>query len=498
MKESSARGMSSGRGFAWLAFVALSTTGLGCIGEAVDETSEVPDTLDSPLTAPIAAHGALHISGTHLQDEHGATVQLKGMSLFWSQWSSQFYNAGAIGTIADDWHGNVIRAAMGVENGGYLDNPAAEKANVKAAVDAAVAKGIYVIIDWHDHNATQHWAQSKQLFTEMAQTYKSTPNVLFEIYNEPVNVSWGQVKSYAEDVIGGIRGAGANNVVIVGTPSWSQDVDAAANDPITDHANVAYTLHFYAGTHKQALRDKASYAIGKGLALFVTEWGTCDASGNGGLDLDESQAWINFLDQNSLSWANWSLFDKQETASALNPGASTSGGWPASALTASGQFVKARMQEGTSTGGGSGSGSGGGGVPGDVSGRVTIRALADNKLVCADNYGSSALIANRDAPSTWEEFDVIKNSDGSVALRAVANGRLVSAESAGWSPLVADRDLLGPWESFYPSKNSDGSVSFKSKVNGRYVCADNAGASPLIANRDAIGTWEKFWVNPAP
>ncbi|APR79042.1 Endo-1,4-beta-xylanase A precursor [Minicystis rosea] len=501
MKQISLQGTWSRAGFSLLTSAVLVTAGIGCVGEPLDDENEQFASVDVPLTAPLIEHGALHVSGTHLQDEHGANVQLKGMSLFWSQWSSQFYNSGAIGTIADDWHGSVIRAAMGVEEGGYLANPAAEKAHVVSAVNAAVAKGIYVIIDWHDHNATQHTAQSKQFFTEMAQTYKNTPNVIFEIYNEPVNVSWGQVKSYAQEVIGAIRGAGANNVVIVGTPTWSQDVDAAANDPITAYTNVAYTLHFYAGTHKQAIRDKASYAISKGLALFVTEWGTCDASGNGGLDLNESQTWINFLNQNGLSWANWSLFDKQETASALNPGASTTGGWPDSALTASGAFVKAKMLEGTSNPNPPSTTTGGGtppGGPGDVTGRVTIRALADNKLVCADNYGASQLIANRDLASTWEEFDVFANSDGSVSLRALANGRFVTAENGGQSPLIANRTSIGDWESFYPSKNSDGSVSFKAKANGLYVCADNGGQSPLIANRDSVSTWEKFWVNPAP
>jgi endoglucanase len=416
-------------------------------------------------------------------------VQLKGMSLFWSQWSGQFWNSGAVNTIADDWHAGVVRAAMGVEEGGYLTNPDAEKNRVKTVVNAAISRGIYVIIDWHDHNATQHTWQSKQFFTEMAQIYGNTPNVIFEIYNEPVGVSWGQVKSYAEEVIGAIRGAGANNVVVVGTPTWSQDVDAAANDPITKFSNVAYTLHFYAGSHKQFLRDKASYAISKGLPLFVTEWGACDASGNGGLDLNESQTWLDFLDQNNISWANWSLFDKQETASALVPGASNNGGWPDSALTASGKFVKQKMLEGTSNpppGGG-----------GDLSGRITLRAAVDNQFVSADNAGSAPLIANRDAALGWEQFDVLQNGDGSVSFRAVANGRLVSAENYGYNALLADRDTVGDWESFYPSKNSDGTFSFKAKVNGKFVCAENYGQSALIANRDTISLWEKFWVAQA-
>ncbi|MFO0592994.1 MAG: cellulase family glycosylhydrolase [Polyangiaceae bacterium] len=483
MKTSNSLDTRSALQLSFIAVMALSA-GVGCVG-APDDSTEAGDIVESESAlSSVAQHGALHITGSQLQDQAGGAVQLKGMSLFWSQWAGQFYNPGVVSTLADDWHASVVRAAMGVESGGYLENPGTEKSHVQAIVNAAVAKGIYVIIDWHDHNATQHTAQSKQFFTEMAQLYGNTPNVIFEIYNEPVNVQWPQIKSYAQEVIGAIRGAGANNVVIVGTPNWSQDVDAAANDPITGYSNVAYTLHFYAGTHKQWLRDKASYAKSKGLALFVTEWGTCDASGNGGLDLNESQTWITFLNQNGISHANWSLFDKQETASALYPGSSTTGGWPDSSLTDSGKFAKAKILEGTNDGG----------AGGDFSGRITLRAAVDNQYVCADNWGADALIPNRDSAQAWEQFDVTQNGDGSISLRAVVNSRYVTAESSGKSPLIANRAVIGDWEKFYPVKNGDGSISLKAKVNGKYVCAENAGKSALIANRDAIGQWEKFWV----
>lgn len=300
---------------------------------------------DELVATPVSTHGKLQVVGNQIRNQSGVPVQLKGMSLFWSQWGSAFYNASVVNSLADNWKSTVVRAAMAVENEGYLTNPAAEKARVKAVVDAAIAKGIYVIIDWHDHSATQHTAQSKAFFTEMAQLYKNTPNVIFEIFNEPDGESWPEIRAYAVEVIGAIRATGAPNLVVVGTPTWSQDVDVAANNPITQYPNVAYTLHFYAGTHTQYLRDKATTALNKGIALFVTEFGTCDASGNGGLNLNETQVWINFMNTHKLSWANWSLHDKPETASALVPGASTTGNWPASALTPSGTFIKQKLLE---------------------------------------------------------------------------------------------------------------------------------------------------------
>ncbi|WP_437289309.1 glycoside hydrolase family 5 protein [Sorangium sp. So ce406] len=295
-------------------------------------------------------HGSLQVMGNRVVDAYGAELQLKGMSLFWSVWEGEkFYNASAVNTLVDGWDVSVVRAAMTVSvegRYGYLHNPDAEKRKVKTIVDAAIARGIYVIIDWHDHDATltSHKDAAKRFFREMATEYGDEPGVIFEVYNEPDNETWAQVKSYAEEVIGEIRGAGSDNLVIVGTPTWSQDVDVAARSPITRYSNIAYTLHFYAATHKDYLRTKATSAMTAGLPLFVTEWGTCSASGDGALDLGEAQTWLNFLSTNKISWLNWSIVDKAEACAALRPGAGASGPWSDGQLTDSGRWVKAKIQ----------------------------------------------------------------------------------------------------------------------------------------------------------
>ncbi len=305
---------------------------------------------DTPIAAqptPVATHGKLAINGNQLVDEHGNPVQLKGMSLFWSQWGGKYYTSGAIGQTRSVWNASVVRIAMGVESGGYLTNSAAEKQRVKDAVQVAKDLGIYAIIDWHDHNAHNHTTEAVAFFTEMANLYKDTPNVLFEIYNEPLDtVTWATVKQYAVAVVAAIRGTGAKNVIIVGSPSWSQNVNNAAASPITGYDNIAYTLHFYAASHGKWLRDRADAAMSSGIAIFVTEWGTCDASGNKNFDADESDAWLAWMDAKGLSWCNWSLFDKDETASALMPNASVSGPWAKSDLTESGLYVMYNMRKG--------------------------------------------------------------------------------------------------------------------------------------------------------
>jgi endoglucanase len=313
--------------------------------EIIAPGSKTPD-IPAPATPGtfVAQHGMLSVSGNKIVDKDKQPIQLKGMSLFWSQWSGSFWNADAVAFIKKDWKATLIRAAMGVEEGGYLTQPDAEKERVKTIVNAAMKEGIYVLVDWHDHHATRNTAKAVEFFSEMAGLYANNPHVIFEIYNEPLDDSWEQVKAYAETVIKAIRAKGAQNLVIVGSPSWSQRVDLAADNPVQDK-NVAYTLHFYSGTHRQELRDKASYALNKGIALFVTEFGVCDASGNGNIDLAEADRWMAFMNQHKLSWANWSLFDKEESASALKKGANPRGGWTQNDLTESGAYIRKKMME---------------------------------------------------------------------------------------------------------------------------------------------------------
>jgi len=321
-------------------------TGACSIGLAGTEEQQLTGAGNSrAVSGPVASFGQLKVTGSKVTAANGSAIQLKGMSLFWSQWAGSFYNSANVTTLANDWKATVVRAAMGV-NGtkdGYLVNPTTERDKVIAVVDAAIANGIYVIVDWHDHDAHNNVTKAKAFFKEMASKYQNTPNIIWEIYNEPLtNVSWGQVKSYAEAVIGEIR-AYSNNIVIVGSPTWSQDVHSAAANPITKYSNVAYTLHFYAGTHKQSLRDRADQAMEDGIAIMVTEWGTCDASGNGGYNAAETQLWLDWMAANKISWANWSLFNKNETASVLVTSAGSSGPWSNSLLTTSGKLVKAAI-----------------------------------------------------------------------------------------------------------------------------------------------------------
>jgi hypothetical protein len=294
--------------------------------------------------APVQIHGALAVEGNQIVNQGGSPISFAGASLFWSNtgWGGEdYYNADVVNWLASDWGVTLIRAAMGVEDsGGYITN-VSNKQRVINVVDAAIEEGVYVIIDWHSHHAEDYEAEAIQFFEEMATLYSDYDNVIYEIYNEPVQISWNNViKPYAESVIAAIRAIDSDNLIVVGTPTWSQDVDVASNNPIVGYSNIAYALHFYAGSHGQWLRNKATTAMNNGIALMATEWGTVNYDANGPVAYDAVEEWMAFFCDHNISHCNWAVNDKNESASALKPGASVLGGWSQSNLTASGILVK--------------------------------------------------------------------------------------------------------------------------------------------------------------
>mgnify|MGYP000392141188 CR=1 FL=1 len=301
---------------------------------------------------PVEKYGQLQIKNGKVSDKNGNPVVLRGMSLFWSGYpeGAPYYNAQTIKWLRDDWCVDIIRVPLQVDgaNGSkYIDGPGtnnSEYLKVKAVIDACIANGLYVIVDYHTHYAESYKSQAKQFFTDIATAYGSKANILYEPYNEPLNnTSWsGTIKPYHNELIQTIRAKDPDNIIICGTRSWSQDVDEAANDQVTG-TNIAYTLHYYAGgtnEHRQPLRDKVNAALSKGVAIFATEYGTVHQSGNGNFDANESKAWWDFLESKQIGSCNWSVTNKNETSAAILPGISAVSGWSTSQLTSSGNLVR--------------------------------------------------------------------------------------------------------------------------------------------------------------
>lgn len=285
-------------------------------------------------------HGRLHVEGTQLTDQNNNPIVLRGMSFGWHSMWPRFYNEKAVKWLKKDFNCNVVRAAMGIELGkmSYLKEPEFSKEKVEAVVSGAIKSDIYVIIDWHSHNI--NLKEATEFFNEMSKKYAKYPNVLYEIFNEPDHESWPEIKAYAEEIIKVIRINDPDNIILVGSPHWDQDVDLPAADPVKGYTNIMYTMHFYAATHGKELRDRTDEAIKKGLPIFISESAGMEATGDGPLDLKAWEEYMDWMENRKLSWITWSVSDKDETCSILKKSAKSQGGWKENDLNNSGIKVR--------------------------------------------------------------------------------------------------------------------------------------------------------------
>jgi hypothetical protein len=271
---------------------------------------------------------------------------VKGPSLFWTYGSgSTFYKGETVDYLVDYMEIGIIRAAMAIKYDkertglisdkcgscqGYLSDPdirpsakSSTKTLVKNIINAAIINDIYVIVDWHSHNANDEKVEAVAFFKEMALEYPNTPNIIWEIYNEPVNDDANIIKSYANDVISAIRSTGNENLIVVGSNTYSQKPNEQAGSGITDSKNnTAYSFHFYSGTHSYSkdgdIGGSANSARNAGHSVFATEWGSVNADGGGTPNFPTS--WVNFMDTSNTSGCYWSASDINEGASIFKNG----------------------------------------------------------------------------------------------------------------------------------------------------------------------------------
>ncbi len=291
---------------------------------------------------------ALKVKGTHLVNSKGKKVQLKGVSTHGMSWYPEYANQKAFTQMKKKWGINTVRLAVyTAEYNGYCTGDAKNRKALEKKIDQGVQyatkAGLYVIIDWHilsDGNPKTYEKQSLAFFKKMASKYKKNTNVIYEICNEPNGgTSWETIRSYAKKVVKAIRARDKNAVILVGTPNWSQDVDIAAERPLKGYKNVMYTLHFYAGTHGEYLREKAQKALDKGLPLFVSEFGISDASGNGNLNKTEGSKWMKFLRKNKIGYVGWNLSNKDESSALLKSSCKKTSGFTNGNLTPWGKWL---------------------------------------------------------------------------------------------------------------------------------------------------------------
>ena len=335
----------------WVLTLLFSSITLACDESPGSNAADVEqEPIASWTTNPVAELGQLSVVGNRLRSAAGEVVQLKGVSSMWLNWENDGYaeSRAALTWMRDNWRVSVIRAAIGIEPAGaYLDNPEKAKTQTRTIIQNAIDAGVYVIVDWHDHDAIAHRAEAEAFFEEIAAEFGDAPNVIYETFNEPLDVDWGSaLKPYHEAVLAKIRAVDPDNVVILATPRWDQLPDVAAADPVAGE-NLMYTLHFYACTHQASIMRAGVTALAAGQAVFVTEWGATHADGGlDGIVCDApAQAWHNWMNTNAVSWTAWKLDGCTDASCLFRAGAPVDGGWTDEHLQGHGAFVRAKLLE---------------------------------------------------------------------------------------------------------------------------------------------------------
>ncbi|MFE0593162.1 cellulase family glycosylhydrolase [Micromonospora echinospora] len=318
-----------------------------------------PPTTPPPTTpppggqTPVAVNGQLRVCGANLCNQYGKPIQLRGMSTHGIQWFPHCYNDASLDALAKDWLADLFRISMYVQEDGYETDPAGFTNRVNNLVEEATERGMYALIDFHTltpGDPMYNLERAKTFFAAVSARHANKNNVIYEITNEPNGVSWSTIKNYAEQVIPVIRANDPDAVVVVGTRAWSSlgvseggNSTEIINNPV-NASNVMYAFHFYAASHRDNYRAELERAATR-LPMFVTEFGTVDYTGDGGVDLASSTTWLDLLDRLKISYANWTYSDKAEGSAAFRPGTCYGNTYAGTAvLTESGAFMRSRIR----------------------------------------------------------------------------------------------------------------------------------------------------------
>ncbi len=445
-----------------------------------ESREETKDAKKSDVPSP-SVSGKLSVSGTRLVGENGEAVQLRGLSTHGMAWFPQYINEELFGQFREEWKANVIRLAMyTAESGGYCTDGDKEnlKNMIRNGVEYATKHDMYVIVDWHilsDNNPNMHKAEAIDFFAQMTKEFSGHNNVIYEICNEPNGgTSWSEIKAYAQELIPVIRANAPDAVILVGTPNWSQYVNEAAADPITGYDNIMYTLHFYAATHTDSLRNTMVAAIDAGLPVFVSEYGICDASGNGGIDEAQANAWVQVMDQYKVSYVAWNISNKNETSAIIRGGVdkvsgltwddlSDSGRWLYQVLTRDGSALSGN--DGAAGGNGTTTNAGGsGGAPSGNDATANANGAAGNDRATSSDAGNGAAGGSSGNGSS----NVVAKSGDIEATATLANSWESNGQKFYQYTLTIKNTSSQACQSWTVDVKFNGDISLSDGWNGQY------------------------------
>ncbi|MDP9148691.1 MAG: glycoside hydrolase family 5 protein [Myxococcota bacterium] len=227
------------------------------------------------------------------------------------------------------WHANVVRIALNQDF--WLAGAQQHNAGYQQAVDQAVqwaeAAGLDVILDlhWSDKgnlsalkSGQQKMADTNSVafWTEVATRYKGDGRVLFELYNEPHDISpdvWlngGSAGDYPavgmQDLYNAVRAAGAENLVIAGGLNWAYALTPLPGTAINGY-NVMYAVHPYNKSDNQpgGWDSNWGFVASTNFApVIATEFGDSTAACSGVWD----STLVQYCDERQISWTAWAWY----------------------------------------------------------------------------------------------------------------------------------------------------------------------------------------------
>ncbi len=319
----------------------------GLITFAAPAHTQAAESGQSKETAPgTNAPSTLHVEGRLVKDAAGRVVRLRGVNIASLEWSNTGEHVAQSMRVAiEEWRANLIRLPLSQDRwfgraGGQSDGGARYRQIVAEAVQAASTRGGYVLLDLHWSNAGewgQHIAQHKMpdehsltFWKAVAETYANHPAVLFDLYNEPRDVSWdvwkhgGQVteklKSKGQEtqvryqspglqrLVETVRSAGARNLIVANGLDWGYDLSGVLKGYALEERGgngLMYGSHIY--PWKGLTADRWEPKVGVVAAkhpVLIGEVG-CDAN----LKEVTPAVWaariLQYIEQRELHWTAW-------------------------------------------------------------------------------------------------------------------------------------------------------------------------------------------------
>lgn len=278
------------------------------------------------LAGPADALPWLSVKGNQIVDEAGVPVTLRGVSVLSPEHNSECHGCGSKPTAevirmtaSGGWRANVLRLPITTH---YVSDPVQSLERfIKPNVDAAIAQGQYVIIDLHlvsDYGGSRGVSQQyvDAFWKVVSKAYADNPNVIFEVFNEPINPdNWATWKSFIQPVISNIRAQAPRNLILVGGPQWSTRVNAAAASPLSG-GNLVYVYHIYPnqGPATAANLDPRFGDAALKIPVMITEFGwnpksKYSSSVTAGATSGWGRPFRAYLDARPhVSWVGW-IFD---------------------------------------------------------------------------------------------------------------------------------------------------------------------------------------------